>query len=343
MSLRSRSVCGAGLACITAILFSTACSDSNGPKPTLAVAVEAASINAAWGSSVTTTADVTRGGGYAGTSTMTATGAPAGVTVTFTPATIPAGDTSTAVVVSVADSVPAGTYPIVINAAGSGVTTATATLNVVVAGSFTLGPANPAALTASVGGTAVTSAIAITRTAPFTGPVALTATGAPAGMTTTFNPASATGATSTLSVTVDSTVANGTYPLAVRGSGAGVTDTSATVAVAVTVTGGVFNKVVYALSHPSGFGNGLLFESAANGTANPAVDTIPIHGMIRWVEGSVAHPLAHTVRSTGVPSFTGTNTALTSTGYTVVFNTAGTYTYECGIHGSRMTGTVVVR
>ena len=343
MSLRSRSVCGVGLA-ISTILFSTACSDSSGPqltKPTLAVAVEADSINAAWGSSGTTTANITRGGGYAGTPAMTATGAPAGVTVTFTPATIPAGDTSSTVRVDVADSVAPGTYPIVINAAGSGVSTATATLNLVVVGSFTLGPANPAELTAPDGGAAVTSAIAITRTAPFTGPVALTVTGAPAGMTTSFNPASTTGATSTLSVTADSTVANGVYPLVVRGSGTGVAD--ATIPVAVTVTGGVLNKVVFALNRKEGYVFVPAFVSAVNGTVNPAVDTIPIHGTIRWVGGSNTHSGAHTVRSTGVPSFTGTNTVLTPTGYTVVFNTAGTYTYECGIHGAAMTGTIVVQ
>ena len=345
MSLRSSSICGAGLAFITTILFSTACSDRSGPEPTLAVAVAPTSINVALGSSGTETATVTRGGGYVGTAAMTATGAPAGVTVTFTPATIPAGDSTSVVGVDVAASVVPGTYPIVINAAGSGVNTATATLNVGV-GSFTLG-AIPATLTVPAGLAAVTSVIAITRTGPFTGPVALTAALAtgplPAGLTASFNPASATGATSTLSVTANSTVANGTYLLEVGGSGAGVADDSITVA--VTVTGGVtVLKVVYAVGVTGQpYATPPSFVSAANGTINPAVDTIPINGAIRWVGGSGPHHIKHSVVSTGMPLFSGTNRPLTLTDYTFVFTAAGTYTYECGFHGASMNGRVVVQ
>lgn len=89
----------------------------------------------------------------------------------------------------------------------------------------------------------------------------------------------------------------------------------------------------------SGAGLGTAFTSATNGTSNPAVDTIAVGEGIKWVQTSGGH----TVVSTGVPSFTGTNTQLTPAGYTFVFNTAGTYTYECGIHGANMTGTVVVQ
>jgi adhesin/invasin len=89
----------------------------------------------------------------------------------------------------------------------------------------------------------------------------------------------------------------------------------------------------------SGAGLGTAFTSATNASSNPAVDTISVGEGIRWVQTSGGH----TVASTGVPSFTGTNVQLTPTGYTFVFTAAGTYTYECGIHGASMTGTVVVQ
>ncbi len=102
-----------------------------------------------------------------------------------------------------------------------------------------------------------------------------------------------------------------------------------------TLTVAATAKVVNA----SGAGAGVAFTSATNATVNPAIDTIAVGGAIKWVQTSGGH----TVVSTGVPSFTGTNTQLTPAGYTFVFNTAGTYTYECGIHGASMTGTVVVQ
>lgn len=89
----------------------------------------------------------------------------------------------------------------------------------------------------------------------------------------------------------------------------------------------------------SGAGAGVAFTSVTNGTVNPAVDTIPVGGAIKWVQVTGGH----TVLSTGAPSFVGTNVQLTPTGFTVVFNTVGAYQYECGIHGPSMTGTVVVQ
>ena len=94
-------------------------------------------------------------------------------------------------------------------------------------------------------------------------------------------------------------------------------------------------KVVDAI----GAGLTVSFTSVANATSNPAIDTIAVGGSIQWVQVSGGH----TVHSTGTPSFTGTNVQLTPTGYTVVFGTAGTYQYECGIHGASMTGTIVVQ
>lgn len=79
------------------------------------------------------------------------------------------------------------------------------------------------------------------------------------------------------------------------------------------------------------------FRSRRNNTVNPAIDTVQAGQAVLWtVDGG------HTVESLGVPSFTSSGTLTTGQTYTVTFNNAGTYQYDCAIHGALMTGTVVV-
>ncbi|MEP6572175.1 MAG: Ig-like domain-containing protein [Gemmatimonadota bacterium] len=78
------------------------------------------------------------------------------------------------------------------------------------------------------------------------------------------------------------------------------------------------------------------YTSAHNGTVNPAIDSVAVGGQVQWVWASGTHR----VESTGIPAFTSGPTQ-SSGSYTVTFNTAGTYQYDCGIHGNLMTGTIV--
>jgi len=80
------------------------------------------------------------------------------------------------------------------------------------------------------------------------------------------------------------------------------------------------------------------FTSSRNGTSNPAVDTIAAGGTVTWTWAGGSHG----VESTGSPSFTN-STVKTSGTYAFTFNTPGTYTYDCLVHGALMTGRVVVR
>ena len=82
----------------------------------------------------------------------------------------------------------------------------------------------------------------------------------------------------------------------------------------------------------------IFFTSNHNGTSNPAVDTVAVGGTVTWswVAGS------HSVQSTGSPSFT-SSAVLSSGSYQFTFGTAGTYSYDCAVHGTAMTGQVVVR
>lgn len=82
------------------------------------------------------------------------------------------------------------------------------------------------------------------------------------------------------------------------------------------------------------------FKSGHNSTQNPAIDTIAAGGTVTWTfSGAVAHGIG----STGTPSFTSQTTAQITGTHSQTFATAGSYTYDCIIHGSLMTGTIVVR
>jgi plastocyanin len=75
----------------------------------------------------------------------------------------------------------------------------------------------------------------------------------------------------------------------------------------------------------------------------PATRTVDAGSTVIWTWENTGL-VAHSVLSTGTPSFP-SSTVLTGNGqtYSVDFNTPGTYTYECEVHGSAMSGTIVVQ
>lgn len=82
------------------------------------------------------------------------------------------------------------------------------------------------------------------------------------------------------------------------------------------------------------------FKSTLNGSENPAVDTIAVGGKVTWTWGGAN---SHSVHSTGSPTFTSSTIMVSSGTYSFTFNSAGTYQYNCIVHGNAMTGTIVVR
>ncbi len=175
---------------------------------------------------------------FAGTLNLTATGAPAGMTVGFNPASTTTN--ASTITVTVGGAVGAGIYPITIRGNGTGLTEATAilTVTVTIPGGTPTIVLNllPTGLSIQQGAND-NSALTITRT-NFTGTVNLTATGAPAGMTVAFNPASTTGNTSTITVTVGGAVATGNHQITIRGNGTGLTEATTILTVTVTAPGG---------------------------------------------------------------------------------------------------------
>lgn len=87
----------------------------------------------------------------------------------------------------------------------------------------------------------------------------------------------------------------------------------------------------------------IFMKSGHNGSVNPAVDTVAVGGSITWTWTNTGN-VPHGIQSLGSPSFP-TGAVLTGDGntYRVTFATAGTYQYDCLVHGTMMPGTIVVR
>lgn len=81
------------------------------------------------------------------------------------------------------------------------------------------------------------------------------------------------------------------------------------------------------------------FKSVRNSSENPAVDTVAVGGKVTW---TWVGAIGHSVQSTGSPSFTSSGVQATGT-YSFTFTAAGTYNYDCSVHGLAMTGKIVVR
>jgi hypothetical protein len=88
-------------------------------------------------------------------------------------------------------------------------------------------------------------------------------------------------------------------------------------------------------------GPDIRFTSVHNGTTNPAVDTVAVGGTVtwHWQIGSILH----SVESTDVPAAWTVSTQMTSGDFPQILNNAGTYEYDCGIHGPTMSGRIIVR
>ena len=84
------------------------------------------------------------------------------------------------------------------------------------------------------------------------------------------------------------------------------------------------------------------FQSAHN-NSRPAVDTVAVGQTVTWTWTSTGST-PHSVESEGTPSFTSSDVK-TGNGmtYTMTFTAPGTYHYDCAVHGSMMSGTVVVQ
>ncbi|HEU67711.1 MAG TPA: hypothetical protein ENN53_00520 [Candidatus Acetothermia bacterium] len=168
---------------------------------------------------------LTRTGDFKGEIEFSITGVPTGMTAKFDPVKTTTTGTETTLALTVGEAVAVQKYTLkVVATSGKTKKEATLEVNVQVKPDFSLAT-TPSALTVKQGASG-TVTVNITRNATFTGAVALTLEGAPAGVTGAFSPASATGATSTLTLNVAPTAAAGTSTLTIRGKGDGLDKTA---------------------------------------------------------------------------------------------------------------------
>ncbi len=319
-----------------AIAAFAACGGSDGdptvPQGDFTFAIAPTALTLQQGQSGQVTATLTRTGGFAGAITGTVEGVPAGVTLT--PLAIAAGSTSAQVTVSAAATAAPGTYPITVRASGTGVSqkTTTVTLTVTAAPAPTLAVAmNPTALTLAPGAQGTAQAT-ITRGGGFAGEVALTVTGAPAGMTVTAPAIPAAATASTVTIAVGAAVAPGVHTLNVRATGTGVAEATTTLAVtvtaaadyavelapaALTIAPGAQGTSAINITRTGGFAGALGFALQGNPPAGMII-TLPTNAVAGAtaaitvaVGAQVApgtYPLSINVTGTGVPARTVTLT-----------------------------------
>jgi hypothetical protein len=197
-------------------------------------------VSAAQGSPVSAELLVNRGG-YAGPVTLTAENLPAGVSASFQP-TAPTG-TSATMTLEVGPATTPGSHPITVRGAGTGVPSATTQLVLRVNGAGVTLALSPPSLSLSPGGAATISAM-LSRT-NFTGPVALSVEGTPAGITVTPASAHVTGSTATLTLAAGMGMAPGQHDLTVRATPEGFPPSAASsVTLRVTVAAPSSGNVV---------------------------------------------------------------------------------------------------
>jgi kumamolisin len=198
-------------------------------KPGFSLSASPNAVSVVQGNTGSSTITSTVVGGFNAAVTLSASGAPTGVTVSFSPASI-TGTGNSAVSIVVGSTVAAGTYPITITGT-SGATTETTTVSLTVtakvAASFTISVSPSSGyLDQGQSGYAVVST---TVSGSFNSAITLSYSALPAGVTATFskNPIAAPGSgTVDFTLTVSKTAPTGTYPITITGTGGGVTKTT---------------------------------------------------------------------------------------------------------------------
>ena len=199
------------------------------PAFTLSASPTAVTVTA--GSSGTSTITTAVSGGFSSAIALSSSGAPTGVTVGFSPASIAApGSGTSTVTFTVASTTTAGTYPITITGTGAGIThTASVNLTVSTAakGTFTVSVSPTSGyLDQGQSGYAV---VTVSVSGGFSSAVSFSATGVPSDVTYSFSPASiaAPGSgTTDFNLSVPRNATRGTFPITITATGGGVTKTT---------------------------------------------------------------------------------------------------------------------
>lgn len=331
-----------------------------GVAPSFTLTPSTTSPSVALGSSATDTITLTDAGGFSGAVTLAASGLPSGVTATF--GTNPTTGSSVLTFAASA-SATVGSFVVTITGA-SGTLTATASISLTVhsAPGFTLTP-SPTSLILPPGSNG-TVTVCVTDTGGFSGSVALSVSGLPAGVTVTIASSSTAGcfvltftasssatagvATVTITGTSGTTVVSIPFTLTVSqvssfslaASPASVSvaqGSNATDTIAVTDTGSFTGPVTLSASGlPNGvtatFGTNPATGSsvvtfAASGTATAGTSMVTINGISGTLTASTTIALTVTSTTTGfgcAVTYTTTPQSSTSFGAAIAITNTGT-------------------
>jgi subtilase family serine protease len=197
-------------------------------SPGFSLSASPASVSVAQGNGGTSTITSTVTGGFSGVISLSATGQPSGVTVSFNPTSITGAGSST-MTMTVGSSTSVGTYTIKVTGT-SGSTTASTTVSLTVTGTspnfaISASPTSISVARGSSGRSTITTAIS----GGFNSAIGLSASGQGSRVSVSFNPSSiaAPGSgTSTMTVTVSRRASTGTRTITIKGTGGGVTHTT---------------------------------------------------------------------------------------------------------------------
>jgi kumamolisin len=198
------------------------------PPPGFTLSAAPTSVTVSQGNSGTSTITSTVTGGFDSAVALTASGQPAGVTVTFNPTSITGTGTST-MTMTAASSTVAGTYSITVTGT-SGSITETTKVSLTVTGpnpNFTVS-ASPSAISVARGSSGTTT-ITTTVSGGFNAAIALSVGIGGSNQSVTFSPGSipAPGAgKSTMTVKVGKSAALGNHTVTVTAKGGGITHTT---------------------------------------------------------------------------------------------------------------------
>ena len=193
--------------------------------PTFTLTGSAATLSVTQGNKAQLTVTTAAQNGFNTAQALSVTGLPTGVGAAFSPASIGASGGQSTLTFTAAVTAALNSYPVVITATGGGVTK-TLSLNLTVAStaSCTLG-SNPATATINSGSSTSFVVSCGSPKGTFSGPLALSVSGAPNGMTASFAASTLTpGNTTTLNIATANSTLGGTYNLVYTVSGSGYTE-----------------------------------------------------------------------------------------------------------------------
>ena len=267
----------------------------------------------------------------------------AGITGVFTPATLTGATLQSNLVISAAANVTPGTYTVTAQGVGGTLTrTVPITVTVTGAASVTLSM-SPATLSIQQGGSSTSTLTAVRNN--YTGNITPSVTGAPTGMTVTFNPNPITsGTTSTVTVNVGAAVPLGLHTLTITGATTGAGSPTTTLAVTVTAPTGGSNFTWEFCNAPAGTVPTKFWS--LSGTTWTEVTPTVVGSVTRFsftvsagstgvaytaASGGFATTIVYFAQTTDLGSFAAT--CLTPTTVAKTFNLSGAVGGEVGVLG----------